>query len=289
MKRSTSTLKQVWPLEPILYVRDDDSQMADYLRIATEYSIQLVEQDSTKALGASQTYDSLIDMAIHEGYENLIILDDDLTFSMHNPIQGAKPDFTRCTTEQLCTLLHHFGNLPCAEMPAMSMTPIMKRSQPGLISFAKPLMWTYSFYLPHFKAHPEHRFWVSRETEARCDLNLALRMLTDGFLTAYLTSVFIPDNVNNPGGCSTYRTIELERQSVAYLKAKYPGIVSTYKKLGWVGDASVEREAPVVAWKKAFNHAKFCERFNVLPIDFITEKLEAYEKTYATFIEELRK
>jgi len=285
--RQNNTLKQVAHLNPLLYVREDDSQMDAYKQMADEYGVGMLMQDPS-ALGAAQTYDSLIDLAIRDGYQCLVVLDDDLSFSMHNPIKAAKPDYKRCTPDELAHLVDDFANLTSLQLPAASMTPIMKRSQPGCIGYAHPLMWTYSFYLPHFKAHPEHRYWKGKHIEARCDLNLALTLLTQGYLTAFMATCFIPDNVNNPGGCSTYRTLDLEKQSVDYLKATYPGLVTTHYMRGWVGDANVQREAPIIKWKRAFNHEAFAERFGEEPIDFTRRHLTDYETRYGAWVDEIR-
>lgn len=287
MGRTHSTLKQTASMNPYLYVREDDSQRSAYEKYAERYGAQFLHQ-KPDALGAAQTYDSLIDWAIREGHEHLVILDDDLNFSMHNYMPTGSM-FKLCDARELEALIMHFAALACPEMPALSMTPIMKRSQPGAIAFAHPLMWTYSFYLPHFAKHREHRYWQGKHIEARCDLNLALRLLTQGFLTGFMATCFIPDNVNNPGGCSTYRTLDLEQQSVEYLKATYPDLVRTRIAQGWVGDKNVKREAPVISWKKAFNRKAFTENFNTSPTDFTTRLLTEYETIYADFIRDLRK
>lgn len=288
MTRNTNTIKYVKHLKPILYVRDDDSQFKNYEQMCVKYNVELKVQDSKKALGAAQTYDSLIDWSIKEGVEHLVILDDDLFFNMHNPIIGAKPDFKSCTPYELSKLLDNFSSLTCKEVPAMSLNPIMTRTKPNIINYALPLMWTYSFYLPHFAEHPEHRFWLGPEIEARCDLNLTLKLLTDGYLTAFMSTCFIPDNVNNPGGCSTYRDIDFERKSVAYLKEHYPAFVTTRPKKGWLNDTEVIREAPHISWKKAFNREKFKQNFNEDLHKFLLKHLTDYEKVYSAFVEELR-
>lgn len=280
--RVTNTLKHVAHLSPILYVRADDSQLDEYSKLARTYDAELMIQDPS-ALGAAQTYDSLIEHCISNGTDRLVVLDDDLTFSVREHGDDGGPRYTKATPEQIAVLVEDFAMLTCEQMPGMSMTPIMKRSQPTLISFAKPLMWAYSFYTPHFEAHPEHRFWDGKHIEARCDLNLSLKLLTDGFLLAYLATIFIPDNVNNPGGCSTYRSIDLERQSVDHLQATYPDLVRTRKMKGWVEDPDLERDAPVIEWKKAFDVERFQERFGISPSNWASKKLSDYVDKYSAW------
>jgi hypothetical protein len=226
----------------------------------------------------------IIDESIKLGYDRLLILDDDLSFAIRNPLPDARPMFRKTTSDELLTLFTHIVELVSPEMPIMSFTPIMSRSQPALVSFCKPMMMAYAYYLPHFAAHPAHRFWMGKHIEARCDLNLSLRLLTEGFLTGFMASCFIPDNVNNPGGCSTYRFLEVEKASVAYLKQTFPRFVKTHKKRGWMGDDNVIRDAPVISWQKAFNRTAFCNRFGYARATEFTYPLVAnYTKRYERF------
>jgi len=224
--------------------------------------------------------DYAIDRAIAAGMTTLVYLDDDLSFAVHNS-PGAKPLFRIATPGELQDQLLDFAWLATPQMPLASMTPIMKRSQPNIIGYAQPIMMAYAFYLPFFRDNPQFRFWQGFHIEARCDLNLTLSLLTHGYLTGYLATCFIPDNVNNPGGCSTYRDLECEKKSVAYLKATYPGVVRTHLKRGWVGDPNCSREAPVIGWKKAFNHAAFEKQFNMRAIDFTTAQIAALRERIA--------
>ena len=285
MNRASNTLLKVGHLDPIVYVREDDSQLNLYKALVLKYGGHIVMQDPS-ALGAAQTYDSLIDQAVKDGIEHLIILDDDLIFRAFN----WRPDDQQTILipkEAMARVLDLFASITCAEVPAASFTPVTKRTQRLGVNYATPLMWSYSFYIPHFAAHPEHRYWQGKEIEARCDLNLSLSLLTSGYLTAFMTRLFITDNVNNPGGCSTYRSIELERESVAYLKKKYPAWVKLHKMYGWVGDDKVERDAPIIAYKKAFNEKAFCTNFGLSKVaDFCNTHLKAHNERYDAFCKE---
>lgn len=270
-----------------MWVRDDDSQFDAYYEL-TRDRINMMSYRGQGILGAAQTYDMLIDRSVREGYKYLIILDDDLKFSMHNPILGAKPDFRLTSDEELRELFDHALHLVYAEMPMLSFTPIMARSQNAIIAFCKPMMMAYVYYLPHFESHPEHRFWYGKQIEARCDLNLSLKLLTEGYLTAFMCTLFIPDNVNNPGGCSVYRDIEFERESVEYLRSHYPEVVSTHKKRGWSGDPDIIREAPRIQWKRAFNYDAFYDKHKMPAHEFGNELVAYYERKYADFVRRIR-
>lgn len=273
-----------------LWVRADDPDKTTYRYYAESRDIRVVEYDASKILGAAQTYDALINDAIECHYEVLIVLDDDLRFTTPNPILGAKPMFVFLDRVGLMKeMLDQASSVVCEEMPLITFTPVMNRSHPTLFNFCAPIMMAYVLYLPHFRAHPEHRFWYGEEIEARCDLNLSLMLLTGGWLTAFLCTVLIPDNVNNPGGCSIYRDLEFEKASVTYLKRRYPTLVKTRPKRGWAGDPDVVREAPIISWKRAINKELFYSNHGVSVSDWAYNvKLKEYEDVYSKFIRRYR-
>jgi len=273
-----------------LYVREDDLQLSAYGLMANKLGATLVLQDPS-ALGAAQTYDSLIDQCARDNVERLVVLDDDLWFkAFDSRSREVWPKLVYADPEELKHGLDMFAAMTCEEAPAASLCSIMKRNTPGarsegdgLVKYCVPLMWAYSFYIPHFAAHPEHRFWQGKHIEARCDLNLSLMLLTQGWLTTRLRFLFIPENVNNPGGCSTYRSIELERQSVKYLQERYPGAVKTHKMRGWVGDPNIERDAPSVQYNAAFNRPEFARLHGRTAGEFAAEHLLAAEARCEAF------
>lgn len=293
-KCKNHTLKTVGYLKPEFWIRNDDPQLNDYKRYYKKYSSDdssmqhFVVYNAIDILGAAQTYDYIIDSAIELGFERLMILDDDLTFSMRNPILHAKPDYKKCTRYELTFLLDEAMKLVCPEMPLMSFTPIMTRTQSHIIMHCKPMMMAYMYYLPHFKEHIDHRFWKGQAIEARCDLNLTLTMLTQGYFTGFNTTLFIPDNVNNPGGCSTYRNLDFESASVNYLRIHFPEFVTLHTKKGWIDDPNVIRLAPRIGWKKAFNEEAFQKNFGYRSNKFIAKSIINFSEIYSDFIGSIR-
>jgi len=73
------TLRYLKDLKPILYVRSDDSQLKWYEQYAAKYNTPMKVYDPEGIDYCSQTYDSLINRSIYDGYKYLIVLDDDLT------------------------------------------------------------------------------------------------------------------------------------------------------------------------------------------------------------------
>lgn len=298
MNRAQHTLRHVAHLKPVLFVRDDDSQLNVYEKYAHDYNAYLVLQESKGCFGVSQAYDMLIDMAIDQGFKYLLILDDDMYFKMRNPILGALPQFKLCTPDELFYLFNHWTQILCKEMPAMSLVPIGRRALPFLIDFTTALMWCYGFYLPHFKEHKEHRFYKGKEIEARCDVNLAMQLLRNGYSTGYFNSLLIPMEACNPGGCSTYRSIEVEHQSIDFLLNTYGNKFFTEKiSKGWITkvgndydayDKNMLRRSVVCHWKKALDKEKFEANHGISYERFCANKLNAYESVYSAFIELIR-
>lgn len=285
----TNTLNYMSELNPSFYVRHDDSQLAAYNTLCSSYGIEPIVYDASKIFGAAQTYDKLIDEAIERGDDCLLIVDDDLSFVTPNPIPNGSPMFVKAQSHMLKKLCDHMMELLCPQLPIMSFTPIQKRTQASLIAYAEPMMMVYGLYLPHFKSHPTHRFWQGIEIEGRCDHNLTLKLLIEGYLTGLLVSCLIPQNVNNPGGASVFRDLQMEETSVKYLTEHFPDFVRTYKKRGWVGDPTVLRNAPIISWKKAFNRDAFISNFGESPRSFAERQIKHYNKIYIDFVEELRK
>ncbi len=282
MSRKNHTLRFVSHLHPILYVRDDDSQLADYKRYADAYKAPLWLQDSRSVRGAAQTYDQLIAWAIGEKIDRLVVLDDDVAFATFQPIDGAKPDFPKATGALLTRLIDLWLSLLTPEMPAASMNSILRRTQPQLLSFSKPLTWCYAYHIPHFAAHPEHRFYKGPEIEAHCDLNISLQLLTDGYMVALLNALIMVTQPNNPGGCSTYRDDECWRLSTEYLLRHYPTIVRPMPKKVEGG------QAMRVAWKKAFNYERFRENFGKAAVRHFLDVLRRVEDDYSRIVSEVR-
>ena len=288
LRGSRVTLPAIAHLKPTMRVREDDSQIMLYRSYCEQYDCNMEVYDARKMPFSLQNYDAMINAAVRTGPDVLMMIDDDLTFNMQNPIPDAKPMFCKPSREVLTELIQQAANIVGPEMPMMSFTPILTRSQTHLIALCKPMMMAYICYVPHFRAHPEHRFWISEDIVARCELVLSLRLLTQGFLTCFMCTVFIPDNVNNPGGASVYRNYEREKRGVAYLKDQFPELVRLRDKRGWVGDPTIIRKAPVVSWRRAFNKDSFRERFGRSAENFAREVRERHEKEYFALVESIR-
>ncbi len=287
MNRKHSTLKAIHFLNPVLYVRYNDSELEDYKRYAEIYKIELLIYKLDN-LGISEVYDLIIEDSIKLNEEKLIILDDDISLKIHNPILGNKPNFKQCNNYEIEEFLKHLAYLTSPELPLGSFIPLYTRTQPRIINFAHLITIIYSFHLSHFKKYPEFRFYKGIKFEAYCDHVLTLQVLNAGFLTACLASCLIHHELNNPGGCLTYRTKELNDLTCITLSKLYPEHITLRIRKGWLRNPDIKRNTIMIQWKKIFDKEKFQERFKISANNFIQSKLKEYEIIYSNFIRSIR-
>lgn len=92
------------------------------------------------------------------------------------------------------------------------------------------------------------------------DFHLTLTLLESGYENALITDYAWDQTASNAkGGCSTYRTAEVQKASAHLLAQRHPGLVRVVEKEtkgGWAGIASSEgggtRTDVVISWKKAY-------------------------------------
>lgn len=95
------------------------------------------------------------------------------------------------------------------------------------------------------------------------DFNMILQLLALGYPNAVSYNYAWGQSTSNaPGGCSIYRTPELQKETAEYLAKKFPGIVSVVEKetkTGWEGmqnrDGKTVRHDVRIAWKKALQQS----------------------------------
>lgn len=288
--RKMHTLKLLSHLKPKLVVRPDDPQWLNYMTLAKYYGAELVPQANYKtALGAGQAYDFCVDYAIQEGVDCLYILNDDSSLLTADILQFPEVKYCHVSREVARFMLDSVERVLGLSVPAVTFISMMRRGEMlrSKVSFCKPLMGAYCLYVPHFRDHPEYRFWVGeRRAEAYCDYNLSLRLLREGYLTAYFTMLIIETALNNPGGCSDYRTLQLEEQGMEYILEKYPEFARASVAKNW--GKGVERKSATIQWKKAFDAQKYEARFGVSPSDEAYQVCLEQEHRYASLISMVR-
>lgn len=275
---------------PYLYVRSDDSQLKSYEKYAEKHDCGLRVFDA-QHFGiefVSQTYDLIIDNAISNNYDRLFMTDDDIAFMTINPIPGAKPDFSHCSPEEFRFFLDRMEQIVSDEIVAMAPMRIESRTQEHIINFITPARVSVMYNVHHLKRHPAHRYWAGRQIEAHCDSNLSLKLLTEGFMTANLTTVFTSTAMNNPGGCSTYRTSEWQERATQQLHDNYPEYTKLKMKQGWGEDKEGMYLGITCYWKKSFNKDAWELRHGKDATEFARSIIKNEERAYSAHIQRIR-
>ena len=84
--------------------------------------------------------------------------------------------------------------------------------------------------------------------EFREDYSVSLQLLLKGYPNAVWTGTVVDQKTNAPGGCSTYRTVEMSDAECEKLRTLFPGYVSIRHR---DYTTSVPRKEVEVQWKKA--------------------------------------
>lgn len=98
-------------------------------------------------------------------------------------------------------------------------------------------------------------------TDTMQDFIMHLNFLTAGYTTAMIADFMHCQYASNQaGGCSTYRSIETQKRSTAYLKNRWPNFVrvvqkSVVKDGSWFG-SDQPRPDVQIAWKKALEYGR---------------------------------
>jgi hypothetical protein len=286
-----NTIRALGGVPATLFVRADDPELDAYffLAKATGKDLQAFNARANGVCDWATTMDYIINVALERYDEHLLVLDDDISFNIHNLVLGAKPDFVPATV-YLGELFSHAVAFCGPKCPMMSFPPVFMRSQDNIVSYCHPMQMAHMLYLPFFRAHPEMRFGhgLGEGMKAYSDFNLTLNVLESGHLVAYLSTVILSSKFNAPGGCSTYRSLAVQQSGVSELIVRHPEFVRTHERYGWQGDKSIKFVGPTVSWKKSFNHDKFRERFGVDPKNYAKEVILQYEGVYADFVKRAR-
>ena len=292
MEQKRTTLSQVQHLTPEVYVSMNDPELHLYTEYCATYGIYPrpfnPETEEYTINCYSKTYDLIIQDAIDEGYEKVIILDDDLSFFMVNPIIGNKPDYKYCDPYEIESLFTHMTELTCDKLPLISSARIESRSLPFVLNFNAAMRIAVCVHLQHVKDNPDFKLWKGMETEAHCDSYMSMKTMRDGYLTSQLATLFVSSNLNNPGGCSDYRTLDLQESAIVKLCKLFPDFTKMKLKQGWAGDPNKMIKGITFYWKKSFNKKKFQERFGLDANEYAKSVINKYEKIYSNFIRSIR-
>lgn len=192
-----------------------------------------------------QKRDWMIRHAIKQKYTHIVMLDDDLIFA-----KRRKDDPTKLLPQ---TAKDNEAMFKAIEKQFKTHEHVGITARDGANRHTEPVM--YATRMMRVLGYNLDLFKGANLSFARIplmeDFDVTLTLLRWGHPNAVLTN-FTNDqgSSNAPGGCSTYRTAELQEQAANMLAAHHPNfvkVVNKPEKGGWGG----ERVDVQIAWKKA--------------------------------------
>jgi hypothetical protein len=176
------------------------------------------------------------------GYDKIIMVDDDLRFAKRvstddwhlRQIQGEAliPEFER--------IVQKLG----PEFPHVGFGLRWNNNRIKTVGWKSPgkLIQAVGFYLPIVVK--ECRFDL---VELREDLCATLQLLLKGYPNAIWPGTVVDQRYNAPGGCSVYRTVEINSAEAEKFASLFPGYVSVIERKY----NAMSRKEVIVRWGKA--------------------------------------
>lgn len=218
--------------------------------------------------GIADVRAKVCDVYLEEGYEKILMLDDAIRLHTSTivPGKGRRPsssyirpheglDHWTSMLEKMEELLDYYPQV------AISPRPGNNRFDGTVLECSR----AYSCYGLNLKelARLNARFDGMAQIDSRFqvyeDFYLALSLLTQGVPNAIMYDYAFQQGHGNPGGCSTYRTQEVQRLCAEQLAECFPGYVKVVTRTGksWgIEGRSGERPEVRISWKKAYTDAK---------------------------------
>lgn len=235
------------------YIAVRTNELATYEPLSSLYDVPLLEL--TDAHDMASTRDEIVAFAAEEGYEKLVMLDDDLYFSYRHDFSSPNM-YTLENTDidaALNTLLAQINEkIPFGTF----MTRAFGNNPDTPFTLFSKVMWSMACYVPVLR-----KYSFSWGAPCMSDFYMTLRLLSDGYATIRCNTYLNDDSFGSsaPGGCSTYRTTAMQSKSAEELQKHFPEYVSLRMK--HKGNWSEPVTDVIVQWKRAFNKEKFAQRF----------------------------
>lgn len=181
------------------------------------------------------------------GFEKFIMLDDDLTFTRRHPGTGVK-------LHQLARydVLHMFKQM-VSDLDRYAHVAISAREGNNRVT-APYARITRAMRCVGFRVKEYYELEPLSRLAAMSDFDATLQLLRKGYpnLVRYDWAQNQSGGSNAPGGCSTYRTMDLLYRAAKGLAIYHPGFVTVVEKEtkgSWGGG---KRHDVQIAWKKAY-------------------------------------
>jgi hypothetical protein len=250
----------------VIVIRKEETR--DYMRVLEKYSNRKGKQreEIMKFLSFSdihnvkETRDAIIDYAIEQKLEYIIVIDDDLKLA-HRPFFDYKTDlpnkYEEMTKQQFYKMVRELLYY-CNEVVPLTGITGRQFSNTKLDYYSENtrIIQLFCMYIPVIAS--EGLRYGNFDGEFMSDYFFTLSLLTKGYKNICFNHSTRDDNMQTEGGCQTYRTAELLSDSAKKLYKCFPDIVT----LKWKNNGAFnEKHIGVsVRWKKAFNEKEFENR-----------------------------
>lgn len=199
------------------------------------------------AKGIAMTRQFIMDFAVEAGDNNIVMMDDDLSFHKRRSDDPTK--FKQASHKDV----HAMVSLINKHLAKFAHVGVLAREGGNRITkkhvdCSRPLrVYAYNMALVSGSGAKYNKGLVQD------DFDMTLQLLRAGLANRIICE-YVNDQVtsNAPGGASTYRTIEVHNESVKKLaKIHYPyvRVVEKQTKGAWQGQARLDC---VISWKKAY-------------------------------------
>jgi hypothetical protein len=223
-----------------LVVRPEEAEQA----VAMGYDIRVLPA-SVSNIG--QTRQWIMDNAEDDA---VLMMDDDLAFAVRgkredNPLylsNATRDDVRRMITWMYEQLTDKYALVGISAREG-------NNRKPEATEMNTRMMRCWGIHVPTFK-----KVGASFETmPCMEDFDVFLTFLTNGYPNL-VSNTWTTNQAgsNTDGGCSTYRTLEVQGQAAEALAAKYPGIVKAVEKETKTAWGGGRRKDVTVYWKKAY-------------------------------------
>jgi len=257
--RTLSFISKEWLPYTTFVVREDEADV--YKKVLEPYPVSLAvipsktienkQKETGREFMWADTMDDILDdiLASCIGYqENIVIMDDDLTFA-YRPFMGtASP--VRMTenawNDMMQLLMLSDKSCPLSGIPQRGFVT----SKQEELDINAPLYGVFGVSVEFFGEHTDYRFCNTGAIHMP-DRALVLKLLQNGYTTRVYNRYCTNDVADTSGGCSLNRTAKDHSASAIALKREYPDLVDLTTKTN-LGDVRIGTR---VQWSKAFKES----------------------------------
>jgi hypothetical protein len=212
----------------------------------TDYEV-VVQPDPTWKITAKREW--IIQEWVRRGYEKIFMLDDDLRFATRKSAAGAalipiadaklEAEFQRIEDK----LSFEFPHVGFAQRQGNNTIKETGWKTPG------KMVCTLGYYLPVVAKEVDWSLIELRE-----DMCTTLQLLLKGYPNALWTDTVADQReFSAPGGCSRYRTVEMNNEEARRLAALFPQYITLADRKYQDGSNRVE---VVIQWQKALEEGR---------------------------------